>query len=143
MATTDQFATIDRLDKEYFNSLRDELVPNSGAAATVAGEIIRAMDRLIYRYYNDGDMVGEGYGNETCNSSYRYLHGIMRDACPDLLTYDEDLYIKLLNKLAESVKDFLNSNPNLFNKPNYDDSRTPTQEDLDAANERDYDEDEY
>jgi hypothetical protein len=48
-------------------------VPRLGAAETVAGEIIRAMGRLRYRYWNDGDMAGVGYGNETCNSSNRYL----------------------------------------------------------------------
>jgi hypothetical protein len=75
---------IDKLDNEYFNDLRDKYVPGMGAAETRAGEIIRAMDRLIYRFFNDGDMVGKGYGNETCNSSYRYLRRRLGPGCPEL-----------------------------------------------------------
>ena len=53
--------------------LFDELVPGSGKADTVAGEIIRAVSRIGYRNYNDGDHVGVGYGKETCNPAARYL----------------------------------------------------------------------
>lgn len=49
------------------------LVPSSGPADTNRGEIVRAFQRLEYRWYNDGDEPGDGYGNETCNSSARYL----------------------------------------------------------------------
>lgn len=55
------------------NKLFEELVPTSGKADTVAGEIIRAVSRVGYRWYNDGDMIGRGYGKETCNPAARYL----------------------------------------------------------------------
>ena len=55
------------------SALFDELVPASGKADTVAGEIIRAVNRIAYRNSNDGDHVGVGYGNETCNPAARYL----------------------------------------------------------------------
>lgn len=55
------------------HALFEELVPASGKADTVAGEIIRAVSRIAYRNYNDGDHVGVGYGNETCNPAARYL----------------------------------------------------------------------
>lgn len=50
-----------------------ELVPAVGKAETEAGEILRAFARIRYRYYNDGDMIGIEYGNETCNAAARYL----------------------------------------------------------------------
>lgn len=60
-------------NEKRIEALFDELVPASGAAATVAGEITRAINRLVYRNYNDGDHLGVGYGKETCNPAGRYL----------------------------------------------------------------------
>ena len=133
------FDRIDELDNVYFNNLRDQLVPACGKAATVAGEIIRAMDRLIYRYWNDGDMVGDGYGNETCNGSYRYLYHKLPD-CPDLYeaNRDEDVYTEELAKLADCVKAHLESRPDLFTAVNDDDSRS----DYDEPEDRNWYEDE-
>ena len=45
--------------------LFDKLVPGSGAAETVEGELMRAINRLVYRWYNDGDYFYKGYGAET------------------------------------------------------------------------------
>ena len=61
------------LNNARFDELFDELVPMSGKADSLAGEIIRAVSRIVYRYYNDGDIVGVGYGNETCNPAARFL----------------------------------------------------------------------
>lgn len=72
----------------------DELVPSSGPAETVAGEIVRATMRLLYRDYNDGDKFYEGYGKETCGSSAQYLIDI----------FDEDERIfRILLDLSERV----------------------------------------
>lgn len=60
-------------NEKRIEALFRELVPTSGAAATVAGEITRAINRLVYRNYNDGDHLGVGYGKETCNPAGRYL----------------------------------------------------------------------
>ena len=49
------------------------LVPSSGPAETVAGELVRAMMRILYRDYNDGDLFYEGYGMETCGDAVAYL----------------------------------------------------------------------
>ena len=45
-----------RLQKEY-DELWARLVPARGPAATKAGEALRAMSKLYYRWYNDGDRV--------------------------------------------------------------------------------------
>ena len=134
---------IDNLDNTYFNELRNKYVPASGAADTEAGEIIRAMDRLIYRFWNDGDKVGIGYGNEVCNSSYRYLYRTIGNLCPSLACVDDDYkYYDLLATTAENVKTYLTNHPESFNTPNTDDSRTPSPEDYDYDND-DYDDEEY
>ena len=58
---------------ERINQLFEKLVPASGKAENLAGELVRAMARIGYRWYNDGDQVGIGYGRETCNPAARFL----------------------------------------------------------------------
>ena len=41
--------------REKISTLFDELVPVSGKADTVTGEIIRAISRIVYRNYDDGE----------------------------------------------------------------------------------------
>ena len=53
--------------------LFDKLVPGSGNADTVEGEIIRALNRIIYRWGNDGDHFAQGYGAETAGPAMEFL----------------------------------------------------------------------
>lgn len=140
---TRAYKHIDNLDQTYFDFLRIRLVPASGMANTVAGEIIRAMDRLIYRYYNDGDRPYDGYGNETCNGSFRYLRDVLGQDMPDFedAKYkSDDEYEELLDELATNVKEFLEARPELLDKENITDSRTTTDEDRRLSYEEDDDE---
>lgn len=59
-------------------SLFEQLVPAEGPAETVAGEIVRAANRLLYRAYNDGDVFWQGYGIETVGPVYEYLMGLSK-----------------------------------------------------------------
>lgn len=63
---------IKELDK-VAEELHERLVPVCGKAETLGGEMLRAIERMIYRYFNDGDVVTQGYGIETCMSSYLFL----------------------------------------------------------------------
>ena len=137
---------IENLDQTFFTALRDRLVPACGMAKTVAGEIIRAMDRLIYRYYNDGDCPYDGYGNETCNGSFRYLRDVLGKDMPDFedARYkSDDEYEELLDELATNVKEFLEARPELLTKENTTDSRITTDEDRRLSYSHDEDDDEY
>lgn len=58
---------------EFINSIFQELVPDKGPANTVAGEVVRAMGRVGYRYYNDGDVYYQGYGLEVAAPSMQYI----------------------------------------------------------------------
>ena len=53
--------------------LYDELVSGSGKSDTVEGEMLRAINRIVYRYYNDGDEYHTGYGTETAGPAHSYL----------------------------------------------------------------------
>ena len=135
------FERLEQLNRDFFDSLRDIYVPACGPADTLGGEIIRAMDRVIYRYFNDGDKVFVGYGNETVNSSYRFLYEKM-DECADLDgAPDDETYEKCLVTLAEDVKRFLEGLSVWdFCAKNEEDSRVASEEDLEAAREEEYEE---
>ncbi len=94
--------------------LWDELVPIHGNCDTVAGEIIRAVNRVIYRFYNDGDIAGHGYGRETVNPAIRFLAFILKDDTCDIIfgrfasllngSYISDSeYEHLLNELTDAA----------------------------------------
>lgn len=115
------------------SALFDELVPAKGKADTVAGEIIRAVNRIAYRNSNDGDHVGVGYGNETCNPAARYLgevagnHGDpagnrVQQAVIDMWgIHDDSRYDKLVAALEEAVLAYLDEHPELKTTPNTED----------------------
>lgn len=112
---------------EKINGLFEELVPISGKADTVAGEIVRAVSRIGYRWLNDGDKVGIGYGKETCNAPARYLAAKagsrVERAVSDMweLYGPDDLYEERLQTLFEETYKYIKQHPELKASPNTED----------------------
>lgn len=113
--------------------LYDELVPSVGPAKTVAGEILRAYNDLIYRYLNDGDWVERGvflFGShyesvfsprQVSNLKYLTSHYAAQ------ISYFLDVYGDDKRKFfAATERMLLNQivKHNLDKEPNYTDSRT-------------------
>ena len=86
-------------NEERINKLFKELVPETGKADSLAGELVRAMSRIGYRFYNDGDQLGIGYGKAV---------------------YSEEAYEKVLDILCGAVADYVEQNPDLRNQPTED-----------------------
>ena len=112
--------------EEKINSLFEELVPASGKADTTAGEIIRAISRIGYRNYNDGDHIGIGYGRETCNPAARYLAAKGGKRIASLVSkawgiYNDDAYDAALERLEEAVMSFIEQHPELKETENSED----------------------
>jgi hypothetical protein len=109
----------------YIESLFDKLVPASGKADTVAGEIIRAICRITYRWFNDGDYAGYGYGMETAGSACTYLTGFdgIENHVYTLLDIvdDDDAYEKALLVLSNAIIDYLETHKELFDEANDED----------------------
>ena len=122
---------------EYF----EKLVPSSGKADTVAGEIIRAISRIGYRNYNDGDHIGVGYGKETCNPAARYLLSLgdpdIEDAVNEIWgVYDDKRYDELLHQLEKTVLEYIEAHPELEATENDTDMHSfRTSEDVDDDDE--------
>lgn len=132
---------------EKINALFEELVPMSGKADTVAGEIIRAISRIGYRNYNDGDHIGIGYGRETCNPAARYLAAKGGNRIASLVSeawgiYNDDAYDAVLERLEEAVISFIEQHPELKETENSEDmwDYRDEYEDVDSYDE---DEDDY
>lgn len=117
------------------NTMEDlyELVPDSGKADTLAGELVRAFMRVEYRWYNDGDVFFEGYGyTNTCsapmafiakntdleNDIWEFAEGVKDYGEP--FDYDDIDYDYFLNELKTNLYDEIKSNPKKFMKPTKD-----------------------
>lgn len=122
-----------------FEDWFDILVPRSGEAPTVAGEIVRAVNRLAYRYFNDGDKFYEGYGRETCGSSAAYLYEIepFYELLTDMVDMNGDAYEQATNQLCDIAQDYLLDTPELFGTINEHDSRSDREYDINAISEFD------
>ena len=114
-------------EKQEWAAMEKRLMPPSGRAETVAGEIIRAVDRIWYRWYNDGDKINVGYGRETCNGTARFLEKIRGTDFPAEVWngwLDDDAYAKFVDGLVDEMFVYLKAHPKLEKTPNADDSRS-------------------
>ena len=127
--------------KKEWAAMEERLMPPSGKAETVAGEIIRAADRIHYRWWNDGDKINVGYGKETCNGTARYLEKIRGSEFPAEVwngSLGEDAYTVFTEKLVAEMYAFIKAHPELETTPNSEDSRMDF-----IDNDLDREEDEY
>ena len=113
--------------KDKLSALFGVLVPQSGKCDTVAGEIIRAAMRILYRWFNDGDIFFLGYGFETAGPSAQYLIDTVPTVKKDLIdiSYHEDEYPSYerdLHSVIDKVIDYVMKNPRLFGTKNTIDS---------------------
>ena len=112
-------------NEDRINKLFKELVPDTGKADSLAGELVRAMSRIAYRFYNDGDMVNIAYGKETCNPAARFLIAKGNAEVSSLTAglweiFSEDAYEKVMDILCGSVADYVEQNPDLRTQPTED-----------------------
>ena len=133
--------------EKKLGELFEELVPAMGKAPTVAGEIVRAMNRISYRNWNDGDHIGVGYGRETCNPAARYLGAKCGEEVASLISAiwgieNDKAYDLILGQLEAEVVKYLERNPELKAAENREDmfDYRDADEDVDTYDE---DEDEY
>ena len=133
--------------KTEWAAMEERLMPASGKAETVAGEIIRAVDRIHYRWYNDGDKINVGYGRETCNGTARYLEKIRGADFPAEVWngwLNDDQYTEFTENLVDEMYAFIKAHPELETTPNTKDSRMDfIDSDLDRDEDDEYDEDEF
>ena len=121
--------------------LYDELVPGSGKADTVEGEMLRAINRIVYRYYNDGDEYHTGYGTETAGPAHSFLVNVnhpLRSLVSKLFK-DGTNYEQTIKDVLDAILDHIESRRGKYT-PNSEDmyDYEPEFED-DEFEEEDYD----
>lgn len=116
-------------DNERFKEITDKLMKPVGKSDTVGGELVRAVNRICGRYNNDGDVIGIGYGNETCNAAGRYIlqygnyqmketlkvlwNGKIQNSSEEMWS---DLYELLLSVLVDETVRYIDSGAEELNK---------------------------
>ena len=118
---------LDIILESKINDLTEQYVCPEGKCETLAGEILRAYNRIIYRYFNDGDVAGEGYGRETVNPALRFLFSQLPSIKQffEINYYDKSLYFidydyeTILNKIGFIILDHFEKQPELFTQINY------------------------
>lgn len=135
--------------------LFNALVPGNGQAESVGGELLRAAERIAYRYYNDGDRTGEGYGRETVNPAVRYMKENVPTTSPlcsivrDFYRFidygcdvsDEEYEFMVMQLLKLTVIHIVENK--LWNVPNQEDMHDYKDPDVDVDRGDDYDDDGY
>lgn len=121
-----------------------KLMPPSGPADTLAGELIRSVSRLGYDFYNNG------MGNNTSGAAnFLRLHGAISPEVYDVIypftrgrlyegDYEGDELQVALERAVDETLEMITRNPQLMLQRNDDDMLSH-----EDAEERFYDEDEY
>jgi hypothetical protein len=101
----------DYFDK--FEEIVDKYLPIRGEGITKATQIVTAVNKLIYKWYNDGDVFDntywlDGWANDL--SSYanwlaRYTEKAKEILDKITICYDSDDYEDLLSRLADALLD--------------------------------------
>lgn len=102
---------------DKFEGINDKYLPYKGEGATKAMQIVTAVNKLIYKWYNDGDVFDntyhlEGWANDL--SSYaNWIYDNTKDGWKILNKikdcYNDSDYEDLLKELADTllVEDYL------------------------------------
>jgi hypothetical protein len=97
-----------------------KLVPDYGPADTLEGETLRAINQIIYRFYNDGDLWFDGYGCETAGPAVTFLRQyspidvrpeLNKTECVDNEDYEKELQI-ILEKILTHIESQTEYHPN-------------------------------
>lgn len=96
-----------------FNSINDKYLPDSGEGENMATQIVTAVNKLVYKWYNDGDVYDNRYGLEgwanDLSSYANWLHSyipetkLILERVIEPPFVNDDGYENLLRDLADLV----------------------------------------
>ena len=130
--------------------LYNKLVPGQGDAETVEGEILRAMNRIAYRYYNDGDKYFQGYGTETAGPAHSFLVNANHPLKSAMIKIfgDGTNYEQTIKDALDIILDYIESRQGKYTKntlggifnyePEFEDDEEDYEYDYDDEDEDDY-----
>ena len=100
------------------NVLFDKLVQRTGKSNFIEGEMLRAINRIAYRFYNDGDVYYEGYGCETAGPAHSFLincteiNSVLQDKTrkafdKECYAHDDEIYEAGLETVLTLIIDYI------------------------------------
>lgn len=133
-------------NKKFIDDKYERFVPWGGSCSTLGGEIIRAIERICYKFYNDGDTVAQYYSSDynrswACDEFLeKHVPGYtsMKDIC------DDEPFEEALAKNFNHIAEYLRRSEGLFQVENHEDciANAPYMT-YDDEYEDDWDDDEY
>ena len=107
-------------DDKRFEELCDRYIPARGKSSTVGGEILRAISRLVYRFFNDGDTVDRYYGGyyNYLITANKYLMEMVPKYSDLSVIYSDYHYQRMLWENVNIIFHYVLDNPQLFEIPN-------------------------
>ena len=149
MKNSDNWGGLNAADNAFHDAMYDRYVPACGKCDTLGGEILRAINRIIYKFYNDGDTVALYY-----SSDYNHSYGAEKFLCKHVPGYEpmrdvpENDFEDKACKNLKIVVDYLRNNPALFEVKNSEDfldlsplEEHPYEEDYDEWEDEEIEED--
>lgn len=96
----------------------DEYYPRNGGWVSLAAEILNAAMEISFNAYKYGDMIGVGYGRETCNPSARFLMSNTTEEIANLIIAIWGLenggaYCALFNVIIGKVIEYVKEHPEI------------------------------
>lgn len=95
---------------DKFDELSDKYLPVSGEGETMATQIVTAVSKLVYKWYNDGDVFDNthgmtGWANDLSSyANWLYEHTAASTILDKIATcYTDDDYEELLKELADML----------------------------------------
>lgn len=109
-------------NQKFQDEMFERFVPWSGKANTLGGEILRAINRIVYKFYNDGDTVDKYY-----SAAYNYsaaANDFLVEKVPSYKSLEgiaEDKFELKLSENFNNIIEYLKKNETLFSVPNSED----------------------
>lgn len=99
---------------DKFKEITEKYLPDIGEGETMATQMVTAVSKLVYKWYNDGDVYDNTYYLDGwCNDLSSYAnwlathcgYGVQKCLCQITNCRSDDDYEELLKKLADMLLD--------------------------------------
>ena len=139
-----------KYQKDY-DELWERLVPARGNAATKAGEVLRAVSRIYYRWYNDGDRIQPRLNESVAVSAikaFKYLYQFLdlgsgfstRKLMEDIVFADtEEDYELALERAVDAIIEWAIKQPDTPNSDDFLDEKFDGAFEFDIIRDQDED----
>ena len=98
-------------DKKEHEEINDKYLPDIGEGETMATQVVTAVNKLVYRFYNDGDVYDNTYHlNGWANDLSSYANWLYQNTDVECLLdirtcYCDEDYEDLLREMADHLLD--------------------------------------